>query len=140
VNFTHTFSYDSAGRPISSQPTIVETPPAENTGHGDDAFEYTDWDAEKRPTRALINLVYEGPPLLPPGGCFNQEETFEYDDANRKYVETRAPGGGANCLEIVRTWSFDADGILLEEARTFEGSDVIVIPYTTLETGEICRD
>jgi hypothetical protein len=139
VTFTDTISYDDAGRPTSSHPTIVVAPSVENQGFGSDSFEYTAWDAEKRPTRATVTLVVEGP-ALPPTGCGGQEETYEYDDANRKYVVARTVGGGPLCRGIVRTWIFDADGIVIEEARQFVEPGVIIVPYTTLEIGEICRD
>jgi hypothetical protein len=139
VIITETMGYDAAGRPTSSRPTIEETPPVENASHGSYGFEYTAWDAEKRPTQAYVTIVYEGPGR-PPGGCAGQDETREYDDANRRYVVTRPDGGGPLCQGFVTTWTFDADGILIEEAFEREGLAVARNTQTTLETGEICRD
>ena len=90
-----------------------------------------------------MSLVFEGPGQ-PPGGCGGQEETYEYDDASQRFVTTRAPGNSPLCGELVTTRTFDADGLLLEEAweypgQPYDGSQTLN-KYTTLETGDICRD
>lgn len=138
VTVTETMSYDDAGRPTSSNPTVEETPPLENIIIGSYGFEYTAWDAEKRPTRASVSAVYDGPGT-PPGSCARQDETREYDDANRRYVVTRVAAGGPLCQGFVATSTFDADGILMELAIERDGL-VERVTQTTLEVGEICSD
>jgi hypothetical protein len=141
VTFTDAIAYDTAGRPLFSEAGVIETPPVENTGYGHEGLEYGAWDAGKRPTRARVSLVFEGPGV-PLGGCGGRDEIYEYDDANQRFVTTRAPGNSPLCRELVTTRTFDADGILLEEAWESQpnNGDQTLNKYTTLETGEICRD
>jgi hypothetical protein len=141
VTFTDAIAYDDAGRPLFSEAGVIETPPVENEGYGRESFEYAAWDPEKRPTSARVTLVFEGPGV-PPGGCGSLDETYEYDDANQRFFTTRAPGGSPLCHALVTTRIFDADGLLLEEtweSQPYDGS-LTRRTYTTLETGEICRD
>ena len=135
-DYTQTVTRDGAGRPE----THTAVPHSrDDYGCGDDTFTYLEWDAEGRPKTALLDAVssISSPPDLL---CTQQAVTYDYDDANGRYVEHRRGGSGLSCTNYSTTWSFDPDGLLVSEAYDFGDETPTIRSYMTLETDRVCRD
>jgi hypothetical protein len=135
-DYTQTVTRDDAGRP---QLHAAIPRSMADYGCGDDTFTYLRWDAEGRPKAAMLSEVSSIglPPDLP---CTEQGVTYDYDDANRRYVEHRRGGNGLSCTDYSTTWTFDSDRLLVSEAYDFADGPLNVRSYSTLETERVCRD
>lgn len=135
VTFTDTISYDDAGRPTLSQAGVIDTSPTENRAHAHESREFLAWDVQRRPTRARVTTVWSGAP--PPMPCTVGDETFEYDDENRRITWRRPTADTPLCLPVNSVSTYDEDGILVSVWSEQIGTTSSV---TVLERGRICLD
>jgi len=131
--FSQTATYDSAGRPDVWLSGAQSRVPGEICGL--ESVYYSAWDAQGRPTHAMLYMEWSDPQAIEL--CDGQEQSYVYDDSLNTIVMTRFGGTGTSCFDFVATSTFDADGLIVSDV--YDDGQPSDGAYTILETGEICR-
>jgi hypothetical protein len=141
ARFTESVGYDDSGQPRFMNATAESKDPNSTASYGHESATYLGWDGARRPTQAVLALVWSAP-IRQGFHCDGQLQTYEYDDANHRVITARSGGEGLNCRAYTTMTTYDDAGLLVSETYEFEDPrpPEPVVEYATFEAREICRD
>jgi hypothetical protein len=127
---TTAWSYDAAGRPLSTTPTLE--PGASSSCLVLTSLAFSAWDPFARPTAATFSRVN-----ISSNASCTGTITNSYDDANNTITGSESACGIlAGSMVVVK---YDSDGIVIGATSTLPDGRVATSTDTILATAQICK-